>query len=100
MVELEQKVGKLNFQISASNDGLETRNNIRLSPTLHSVCFSLILSKNYKDFLPSKFVKLVSLSILLKVRQNRNHFFKPSLPPKNEQFYYYETCFRSFFGGN
>ena len=38
MVELEQKVGKLNFQISASNDGLETWNNIRLSPTLHSVC--------------------------------------------------------------
>ena len=36
----------------------------------------------------------------LKVRQNRNDFFKPKFPPKENkriQFYYYETCFRLVF---
>ena len=57
-----------------------------------------------------KQVRPIAASIkegLLKVRQNRNGFLKPTIPPKNERtnsvFWPNSTMneyFRSFFGGN
>ena len=55
----------------------------------------------------SQFLQRCPIYLLLKVRQSRNDFFKPTLPPKNERrnstlllWKLRLTCFRSFFGGN